>query len=156
MPLDRAQRIRMSLGGTTGLPAPFPAIGLVVLDKAGAAPTADTLVYVTNPKCRNQAHIWSVRAGDVQAFEEKLSVEDDETSGEDAPVWHVGLEEVLDALGDGEQKEGIVYVREEAQVLLQLEYGLSAIDSVSVAAHAGITPHDRTSEEAFRAQCNQC
>jgi hypothetical protein len=143
----------MSLGGTTGLPSPYPTIGIVVLDRVKGKPDADTLVHVTNPRSRNQAHVWSVRVGDVKAFEEKKKIGADETKKKHKPKWHVGLDEVLKALKDGKKRKGIVYVREEAQVLLKLEYGLSAIDSVDVASEAGAVLADRTTDEKFGIRC---
>ena len=150
MPLDKDQKNRLALGGTTGLPSPFPTIGTVRMEK-DPSPDANTLVHVTDAKSPSAANVWSIRAGDIAAFEEKSKV-----LAKDKKVkWHIGVKNVLKALKDGKKKKGIVYVSEETQVLLRLEHGLSAIDSVDVASEAGAVPSDRTTDEKFGIQCDR-
>lgn len=127
----------MALGGTTALPAPYPTIGVIRLDSAGTA-TADSLVTITFSQSPDKAVIWSLKAGDITAIEERETLLGHDADGKLInPDWHVGSVKVLEALSADESVLGIAYVREETQVLLRLEYGLSAVDSVGVALSRG-------------------
>lgn len=147
MALNRGQQIRMSLGGTQGLPAPGPAIGSI--QWASGKKSKDRLVEITYEKNTNDAVIWVVQVCDLMAIEAKNKVD----AKKKKIKWHVGSA-VKKALDEGKVK-GIAYVREEAQTLVRLEHGLSVIESVQVAA--GLSPNlSRDSDEDFKVACDPC
>ncbi len=140
MPLNEQQKIRMAVGGTTGLPAPFPTIGTISLEEPTGAATGESLVRITFSQSANKAVIWSVRAADISAIEQRETLQKQDADGN--PIvsdWHVGTAEVLAALSDEDKPiSGFAYVREDKQVLLTLEFGLTANDSVGVALRRAI------------------
>ena len=153
MPLDDQQQIRMALGGTTGLPAPYPTVGSIRLDDASGGASGDSLVLIGFSQSPDKAVIWSVRASDITAIEARETIQKHDADGHPiVPDWHVGEAKVLAALSAGLPISGIAYVREETQVLLRLEYGLNAIDSVGVALNRGV-PTDGDISVSCRPHC---
>jgi len=143
--LNPDQMNRLNLGGTTGLPAPFPTIGEISL--------VGNFVHVTHNKTPSNAAIWSIAKEDVVALEEKSFVDPDPTKGQAEPIWHNGNEKVIDALSSN--KRGIAYVREDAQVLLRLEYGARAIDSVDIATEADLGTRCRPCRRSVSVKCRR-
>lgn len=150
MTLDRGQQIRMSLGGTQGLPAPGPAIGTIQWAEDSKKRNDDSLVEITFEKSTNHAIIWTVRVGDLKAIESKTKVD----AKKKKIAWFVGSE-VMTALESGTLK-GVAYVGEEAQTLVRLEHGVSVIDSIQVAA--GLSPNlSRETDDDFKSTgCKPC
>lgn len=138
MPLERSQLIRLQLAGTVALPSPYPTIGAVTreaepISYKGGRTSDEHVVYITHEDGHARTVTWCVSTSDIVALEEKNNLAADSN-------WHLGPE-VVDAIDPDETVNGILYIRETAQVLLRTEVGLSALDSADVRV---------VSQEAFR------
>lgn len=134
----------LHLAGTVSIPSPFPQIGcisLATLRSPGDARrtaqqqrrTAETFLQIEHVQSPRLMISRVVSLADVQAV---FLPESPEQPHFDQGVWHlggVGQRDVVALLrGPGPDKRvlGIVYVKESAQLLMQVEVGMTAAESV--------------------------
>lgn len=147
MPLNRDQLTRLSLGGTTALPV---TIGRIELETEptdpNASPTGEELVMITEEKKPGDANVWLVHLKDIAALE---IPQKDSKGNPSEPERKIGIAEVFAKLKEPPKYvTGTAYVNEVAGVLLRLEYGTTAGDSVQIAEMSGtdgfgVTCHPR-------------
>ncbi len=151
MSLDRDQQRRMSVGGTQALPAAGKELGQIEW-----ASEADELVKITDEKSSKHAIVWTVRLDDLKVIKKQLKTAVGKPDPEPAYDWIVGRASIAQALSEESNKiTGVAFVSDGAPTLLQLEHGVSAEESVLIAASGAPIP-DRETDAEFRAKCRHC
>jgi hypothetical protein len=137
-PFDRAQMRSFHLAGTVAIPTPFPEVGTLRLRpsalayQGGDEMFADDLVDIEHVQSHRLVIVRTVRLSDVAAVLLGECVNPIDLS---AARWYFGPEvgEVLEARANDNTPGlmmGIAYVRESAPVLMRVEVGMTAAESV--------------------------
>lgn len=133
----------LCLAGTVTIPSPFPQLGritLATIEHATLAPTPGCNVKSARPNCLRIEHVQSPRL----LIARYVLLEEVEAvflpADPDAPhllegKWYAGTARCakfakrLARRADGDAAVGIVYVREQARVLMHVEVGMTAAES---------------------------
>ena len=145
MPLNDDQVRRMKLGGTQLLPAPLPGPATIRFEDE-----AKKLVEIHCERSDSQAVIWLVDLQNINVVKKIDDCDPDDIK----ESWLVG-DEIGEALKGNQSLRGLGYVKESAQVLLRMEHGTSAEDSIRIVA-AGLLVEDREADEDFEIKCSSC